>query len=435
MKNKVFGLIALAVSSFGLIMNASAVKIIGTGDGADGRIDYEGSNITLETIDAEKKEYKLVLAGAAQEDLIILDGETVTVDLAGNTWTNNNAKASAFDVQAGATLIITDSKTGGKITYSESSEKNTVGDKNSYAPLIANAGTVTIQGGIIEVNKGESGVYATGILNKDKAKLTVKDGHIETKVINAWGITNEGEAFIEGGTFVQGKDFSIIDNAKTLHISGGKFTVTPGDTHNSLITNADEATPVLEISGGDFSDTNIKKLFHKSTKVEENTDIVLTGGTYPIALKEEIEKYMDKENYEINEDGMIITDADYTKLNAAVALAEEKIKEKEKYTAESIKALEEALKVAKEVAKDLKTDKQSDIDTLEKNLTNAISGLKLIEEENDEDDNVVVAPDDPTLPENPATGVSLPLISMMVLGVTGVGIYLGTKSKNKFYSL
>lgn len=429
MKNKMIGLIALAVSSFGLIMNASAVKIIGTGDGADGSIDYEGSNVTLETINDDTKEYKLVLTGAADEDLVIVEGETVTVDLAGNVWTNNYTKTSAFDVQEGATLIIMDSKTGGKITYNESSEKNTIEGKNSYAPLIANAGTVIVQSGTITVNKGETDANATGILNKDNAKLFVEGGLIETTVDYSWGVTNEGEMTINGGTLNQGKNFSIIDNAKSLLINGGTFTVTKDETHHSLITNVDAATPEIKITGGDFTDTNIKKLFHKSTGVEGNTDIVLTGGTYPIALKEEIEKYMDQEKYEINDDGMIITDADYTRLNATIVLAEEKLKEKDKYTEESIKALEEALKAAKEVEKGLKTDKQEEIDTLEKNLTNAINGLKLLEDE------VIVAPNDSNLPENPETGASLPLISMMALGVSGIGIYFYTKSKNKIYSL
>ena len=115
------------------------------------------------------------------------------------------------------------------------------------APIINNVGTLTLENGIVEVNKGTSSEHGTGILNT--GTLTVNGGTIKTTVVGSWGITNEGTADIKGGEFVQGQDFSIIVNAKDLTIAGGTFKNEGSVTHNSLLTNKDdveEAKIVIE---------------------------------------------------------------------------------------------------------------------------------------------------------------------------------------------
>lgn len=425
MKKKILGLIVLAISSFGLMASTNAVKILGTGSGAEGKIDYEGSNVTLQVIDADAKVYKLVLIGDADEDLVIEAGQTVTIDLAGNKWTNYDPQSSAISIPSGAKLTIMDSGNGGTFTYKANAEA-VVGTSKAYAPLISNAGTLIFESGTIDVNKGATDANATGILNSASGALYVEGGLIKTSEDYAWGITNEGNATINGGTFLQGKNYSIIDNAKNLTINDGKFTVAADVSHFSLITNKDNVNPTLQITNGDFSDSHITKLFHKS--VGANKDIVLTGGKYPVALSEEVKNYIDEENYEITETGEVVTDANYEEYNAVLKEALSKVEETSKYTEESIKALQSVINNAKRLSMELKSNEQSQIDDVVSKLKAAINGLKLIEkevvdEEKEEDKDKEDTSKDDTPPKNPNTFdgfICYIILAIEALGITGI---------------
>ncbi len=384
MKNKIIGLTALAVSSLGLIANVNAVKIVGTGSGSEGTIGYEGSNVTVEEIGSNNHEYKLTLIGPCDEDLTIIAGETVIIDLFGYTWTNYDIHSSAIVVESGAKLTIMDSKTNGKITYKD----ETVATSNYYPDLIQNKGTLIFQSGTIEVNKGSSTINSnpkgTGIENLENANLIIEGGTIKTIGNGSWGIVNKGVATIKGGTLTQGGDHSVILNAKDMTIEDGLFNQT-GSNHNSLITNDDNTNPKLEIKGGEFSVES--KIFHAKAS-GDNKDIIITGGKFSTdpERQTEIKKYMDEEKYEITAEGEVVTDADYEEYNAVLEEAENKVKETGKYTEVSLKNLQNAIEEAKKIAKDLKSNEQEKIDNAVKTLKKAISGLKLIPTVSDKND-------------------------------------------------
>ncbi len=411
MKNKFLGLTTLALSSLALMASASAaVKITG-----DDTIGYIGSNVTVTTIDADKKEYKLTLTGTANEDLLIQTGETVTIDLDGNIWTNYNNQSTAIEVQNGATLIIKDSKGTGKITYNNNTAEGHV--SGAYAPLISNAGELTLESGLIEVNKGA--FKGTGILNTVDGKLYVEGGSVKTTVDNSWGITNEGTAIINSGNFVQGGDFSIIQNAKDLTINDGTFTTTPEGTHYSLITNSDTGSPSLKILNGTFETST--KLFHKSTAVDENTDIVIMGGKYPVALEEEVVKYLASEDYEFL-NGEVVTDADYSELEEALAEAAKVVITK--YTEETIANFNEAYAAAQKIEKVLKSNEQDKIDEAAATLKLAISSLKEIVPE-------AIQPNDTTTSENPKTFDNVLGYVVLAIGALGCVVVVTKKILNK----
>ena len=89
--------------------------------------------------------------------------------------------------------------------------------------------------------------------------VEVNGGTITTTTQNCWGLTNNGTAKIQAGTFEQKGNFSVIMNAGDMTISGGTINVTSG---YSAITN--------ESADGNSA----------SLKV---TDVTVTGAKYIIS--------------------------------------------------------------------------------------------------------------------------------------------------------
>ena len=158
-------------------------------------IGYEGSNVTS-AYASETGVYTLTLTGDATQDLVVGNGETVVLDLAGHNFTNFADGCATITVENGGALTIIGS---GKITNTSTNE----------VPVIANNGTLVIDGGTIEVDrKGATGVY-----NYSTGNLTVSSGEIKTTASDCWGLTNFGTTVIEGGTLTQGANYSVIMNS------------------------------------------------------------------------------------------------------------------------------------------------------------------------------------------------------------------------------
>lgn len=225
------------------------------------------SAITASTIDglgastSKDGEYtKILLEENVSLDLEIEDGEKVILDLNGYTFTNYTDGCSSIYIKKGGELTIISSQEGGKIN-----QKAT-----STAPVINNAGTLIIEDGTIEASaRRQASVYNAG-------DLTVRGGTITTTANDVFGLTNEGTTTITGGNFIQAYNYSIINNANTMKIQGGNFTISEGNTAAySLITNQGSATNAsLEITNGTFN-ANAGVFFND----KENT-IAISGGSY-----------------------------------------------------------------------------------------------------------------------------------------------------------
>ena len=275
---KLGALVIISLMFFGFNVKVDALSF----SNRDGGGDIEGGAYE-DIIEVERGEGITtikILTDNATLDFVFYpqDGEII-LDLNGYTMTNFCPGCSAVNIQNGAKVTIKDSSPGqtGAIKY-----KNDAQDANGYyASLIRNEGTLTVESGTIEVNKGgdvaDQQPYAIGIDNL--GTLNISGGKVITSHTNAWGVNNQSKAIatISGGTFDQQKNFSIIANHGTMNITGGDFTAS--DKSNAIITNAglgaEDAT--LAISSGNFSGNN--NVFYNA---EGKSTIEISGGEYEV---------------------------------------------------------------------------------------------------------------------------------------------------------
>lgn len=384
-------------------------------------IGYEGSNIES-SYGADTGIYTLKLTGDAKQDLVVSNGETVVLDLGSYNFTNCTDGCATITVENGGALTIIGS---GKITNTSTNE----------VPVIANNGTLVIDGGTVEVDrKGATGVY-----NYSTGNLTVSSGEIKTTASDCWGLTNFGTTVIEGGTLTQGANYSVIMNSANMNIIDGTIQVAEGNTSAySSITNENlnsDVPVVLEISGG-----TVAGGIHNDT--EGGDKVTITGGTFgtPDAVKE----FLDS-SVEFDENGNIVeAGADYTKVNEALVKVEA-LNEKD-YTAESWKALQD------EIAKinyDLKVSAQTTVDEYAEAIENAIAKLEKVAVENEGEETI---PSDTTetettvpenneetknevednVTENPTTGDSIVVFGVIfAVAVAGLTVTLIVKKRMK----
>lgn len=175
------------------------------------------------------------------EDITILAGKTITIDLNGKKITNKSA--DTITVEKGAALTINGTGTVDNVTHGKAA--------------IVNGGTVVLNGGLytrskedMENNKDTGGKnsYYT-ILNDNGGVMTINAG-VEVKNIGHFssmirnGGTTASTLTINGGTFSGGINTVKNDGAGTLTINGGDFS----NTTQFVVMNWHKAT----INGGSF---------------------------------------------------------------------------------------------------------------------------------------------------------------------------------------
>lgn len=192
---------------------------VGTGTGVAmiGDATYE----TLADAVAVGGDIKLLKDTA--EDITILAGKTITIDLNGKKITNKSA--DTITVEKGAALTINGTGTVDNVTHGKAA--------------IVNGGTVVLNGGLytrskedMENNKDTGGKnsYYT-ILNDNGGVMTINAG-VEVKNIGHFssmirnGGTTASTLTINGGTFSGGINTVKNDGAGTLTINGGDFSNT-----------------------------------------------------------------------------------------------------------------------------------------------------------------------------------------------------------------
>lgn len=213
-----------------------------------------------------------------KQDVVIQNGENVVLNLNGQTLTNFTDGCSTITVEEGGSLTISGA---GTITNTS----------NNNVPTITNNGTLFIVGGKVTSNNTN---YATCILNN--GTVEVNGGTITTTTQKCWGLTNNGTAKIQAGTFEQKGDFSVIMNAGDMTISGGTIAVTSG---YSAITNQSTDGNSASLNISDVTVTGAKYIISNPSDEE----VTVTGGTY--GTDSNISEYLD-DSYTVDENGDVV---------------------------------------------------------------------------------------------------------------------------------
>lgn len=219
-------------------------------------VDYTSINAAVN--DAANGEEVALLTDTA-ENVVIPEGKTVTLDLAGHTITN----VSDHTIVNNGTLTIVDSgKTG------------TVDNVTHDKAAIFNNGTMAIQGG----------TYTRSLETQDG----VDDG-----TDNSWyTVVNDGTMTINGGTFTTadgqpenlGNRSSLVRNGAdgeanegvSLTITGGKFT------SGANILKNEPGSVIEAITGGEFTMDNSKIAWAGGNNLLQSYGTIksITGGTF-----------------------------------------------------------------------------------------------------------------------------------------------------------
>lgn len=262
-------------------------KSAGTGTGVAmiGDATYE----TLADAVAVGGDIKLLKDTA--EDITILAGKTITIDLNGKKITNKSA--DTITVEKGAALTINGTGTVDNVTHGKAA--------------IVNGGTVVLNGGLytrskedMENNKDTGGKnsYYT-ILNDNGGVMTINAG-VEVKNIGHFssmirnGGTTASTLTINGGTFSGGINTVKNDGAGTLTINGGDFS----NTTQFVVMNWHKAT----INGGSFKAQPAAEAVLFTSAYGKDAEVLgeltINNGNFECANKTQslIQDYYDKDN-------------------------------------------------------------------------------------------------------------------------------------------
>lgn len=260
---------------------------VGTGTGVAmiGDATYE----TLADAVAVGGDIKLLKDTA--EDITILAGKTITIDLNGKKITNKSA--DTITVEKGAALTINGAGTVDNVTHGKAA--------------IVNGGTVVLNGGLytrskedMENNKDTGGKnsYYT-ILNDNGGVMTINAG-VEVKNIGHFssmirnGGTTASTLTINGGTFSGGINTVKNDGAGTLTINGGDFS----NTTQFVVMNWHKAT----INGGSFKAQPAAEAVLFTSAYGKDAEVLgeltINNGNFECANKTQslIQDYYDKDN-------------------------------------------------------------------------------------------------------------------------------------------
>lgn len=225
------------------------------------------------------------------EDITILAGKTITIDLNGKKITNKSA--DTITVEKSAALTINGTGTVDNVTHGKAA--------------IVNGGTVVLNGGLytrskedMENNKGTGGKnsYYT-ILNDNGGVMTINAG-VEVKNIGHFssmirnGGTTASTLTINGGTFSGGINTVKNDGAGTLTINGGDFS----NTTQFVVMNWHKAT----INGGSFKAQPAAEAVLFTSAYGKDAEVLgeltINNGNFECANKTQslIQDYYDKDN-------------------------------------------------------------------------------------------------------------------------------------------
>ena len=283
------------------------------GDGENGKatiVTESGTYSDLSALDylADGAKVTVKLAADTTVDAIIPINRNVNLDLNGKTLTTIECGLSVVD---GATLTVSDSRTGGKLTSSGTPirvdgtgskaiiNSGTIESTNDYGIYAKNNGAIIVNGGTVTSKDAAlSGNNTTGNMNFEinggtltaeqgpaiympgQGKLTVTNG-----TLNGGISLRMGQVNISGGTINSistGIDspaeyYSFSGNAwlpDALYVFGGTYTSEDAQYGNSLN---------LNITGGTFNclnDQGSAIAIYDLGKLAQTANVTISGGTF-----------------------------------------------------------------------------------------------------------------------------------------------------------
>ena len=287
-----------------LIVNAVTVD----SEQADARgqfyVGTPGTNV--EVTKEEDGTFNVKLTGNAVQDIIIYEGEDVTLDLNGYTLTNFTPECEAIKVLYGGKLTIMDSSEEGTGTVTQVATSKFSAITNQGTMIIEsgnfittlsqyvvrNENNLTINGGTFTNESSDTSLIGN-IVNMDKS---VPEDVKPTMLINEGSYTANSNTVINnencvveiaGGTFTSENAYAL-DNWSEATVSGGKLT----SINNSAIRYGDRGqseSVSLTITGGtivSYETADDIKIVDENAVLDVRGNLSITGGSFTSDVSE-----------------------------------------------------------------------------------------------------------------------------------------------------
>ena len=270
------------------VLNADGMYELADAVASVGNVGY--ATLT-EAIEAAKNGGTVKLLADVELDsaIVIAKGWNVTIDLAGKTVSRTDASgAAAQAIKNEGNLVIDDSVGGGKVTF----KSTTPSSNNSYSTsTIINAGSLTINGGMIENTTASGPSYAIdNAWYTQDVSLTVNDGTIVATAIAVrqvpFSTTYKNVVNINGGTLtgstagLQVHNYAASATLSQVNIEGGTFNGTYA-FYTSFSNAVNSGNTEINVDGGTFNGYLFLYNGNTGSADEENVfKANVTGGTF-----------------------------------------------------------------------------------------------------------------------------------------------------------
>lgn len=304
-KLKLLTMIA-AIFLFCGMVNVNAATVDSEQADARGQVYVGTPGTNVEVTKEEDGTFNVKLTGNAVQDIIIYEGEDVTLDLNGYTLTNFTPECEAIKVLYGGKLTIMDSSEEGTGTVTQAATSKFSAITNQGTMIIEsgnfittlsqyvvrNENNLTINGGTFTNESSDTSLIGN-IVNMDKS---VPEDVKPTMLINGGSYTANSNTVINnencvveiaGGTFTSENAYAL-DNWSEATVSGGKLT----SINNSAIRYGDRGqseSVSLTITGGtivSYETADDIKIVDENAVLDVRGNLSITGGSFTSDVSE-----------------------------------------------------------------------------------------------------------------------------------------------------
>ena len=304
-KIKLLTMIA-AIFFFCGMVNVNAATVDSEQADARGQFYVGTPGTNVEVTKEEDGTFNVKLTGNAVQDIIIYEGEDVTLDLNGYTLTNFTPECEAIKVLYGGKLTIMDSSEEGTGTVTQAATSKFSAITNQGTMIIEsgnfittlsqyvvrNENNLTINGGTFTNESSDTSLIGN-IVNMDKS---VPEDVKPTMLINGGSYTANSNTVINnencvveiaGGTFTSENAYAL-DNWSEATVSGGKLT----SINNSAIRYGDRGqseSVSLTITGGtivSYETADDIKIVDENAVLDVRGNLSITGGSFTSDVSE-----------------------------------------------------------------------------------------------------------------------------------------------------
>ena len=304
-KLKLLTMIA-AIFLFCGMVNVNAATVDSEQADARGQFYVGTPGTNVEVTKEEDGTFNVKLTGNAVQDIIIYEGEDVTLDLNGYTLTNCTPECEAIKVLYGGKLTIMDSSEEGTGTVTQAATSKFSAITNQGTMIIEsgnfittlsqyvvrNENNLTINGGTFTNESSDTSLIGN-IVNMDKS---VPEDVKPTMLINGGSYTANSNTVINnencvveiaGGTFTSENAYAL-DNWSEATVSGGKLT----SINNSAIRYGDRGqseSVSLTITGGtivSYETADDIKIVDENAVLDVRGNLSITGGSFTSDVSE-----------------------------------------------------------------------------------------------------------------------------------------------------